>query len=328
MGVHRISGLTPDQERLYRHMLATGPSPVETLVAAFSERVRGDLYELTLRGLALGDPPVARRPSIALKGVLAHQEEELRGIHQYVADLDRLYDNGHATPEGDALEVLTSREAVQHWYEQIHATAELEVMQLITHPFLVLSAPAATGASADPEPGHPAKCRVICEWRVFESNHALRGLNHSVSRGCEVRLADRLPHKLLIGDRRLAMTPRFPREHQETRQMLLIHPGTLLDFLVKAFEAEWERATPIHADPSRFAEECGDMDSAEMVIVEMLSRGLHVDRIAHALSVHTRTVNRRLDELKRRAGVTTLFQLGAYAAQYWMRGTSSGSEDA
>ncbi|MFD8529464.1 hypothetical protein ACFV0L_18790 [Streptosporangium canum] len=325
--MHRISGLTPGQERLYRHLLATGPSPIEALVATFGETLREDLYELTLRGLALDDPPVARRPSTALGRMLAHQEAELRGIQEYVADLDRIYDNGHTTPEGNAVQVLASREAVQEWYEQIYAAAEIEVMQLITYPFLALGDPVNTGTSAEKEPDHPAKCRIICEWRVFESNHALRGLNHSISRGCEIRLADRLPHKLLIGDGRLAMTPRFPREHPVLQQMLLVHPGTLLDFLVTAFEAEWERATPIHADPSRFAGTGEALDADEMVILDMLSRGAHVDRVGTALGVHTRTVNRRLDELKRRAGVTTLYQLGAYAARHWMGGASAGSED-
>jgi DNA-binding NarL/FixJ family response regulator len=74
----------------------------------------------------------------------------------------------------------------------------------------------------------------------------------------------------------------------------------------------------MHADPSRVAAEGDELDADEMVILDMLSRGTHVERIASAIGVHTRTVNRRLDELKRRAGVTTLFQLGAYAARHWV----------
>ncbi|WP_425568255.1 hypothetical protein [Nonomuraea rubra] len=52
--------------------------------------------------------------------------------------------------------------------------------------------------------------------------------------------------------------------------------------------------------------------------MEMLVGGAHVDRIASALGVHPRTVNRRLEDLKRKANATTLFQLGAYASRHWL----------
>ncbi|MEU7911379.1 hypothetical protein [Microbispora bryophytorum] len=323
--MHRISGLTPDQERLYRYLLGTGRLTMKELVTEFGDKVLDDLHELTLRGLALGDPPIPRRPSEALKGAIEARQAQLQAIENYIADLDRLYDSVYHPPFGVAVQVLTSRTAIQRAYEEIHTTAEEEVMQLITHPFLPLTDPSSLDDTEDPE--HKTRCRVICEWRVFENKQAVRGLRHSSERGCEVRLSDRLPHKLLIGDRRVAMTPRFPRGHRETRQMLLVHPGTLLDFLVEAFETEWERALPLQPDPGRFAGEGLELDGHEMVILDMLSRGNPVDRIASALSVHTRTVNRRLDELKRRAGVSTLFQLGAHAARYWMVNGLSGSED-
>lgn len=324
--VHRIVGLTQRQERIYRHLLTAGPTGVEKLTELFGGHATEDLYELTVRGLIHGNPPVARRPSIALNGILSLQESRVQQMHLYVAELDNLYASGHTMPDGEPLQVLTHRSAVQQWYEQIHTTARQEVMQLITHPFLPLTSTASPAMNADAAPEHAAKCRVICEWKVFESHKARNGLQHSTGRGCEIRLADRLPHKLLIGDRQVALTPRYPRGHPEVRQMLLVHPGTLLDFLVDVFEAEWERALPIQPDHGRFSGD--DLDADEMMIVEMLSRGAHVDRIATALGVHARTVNRRLDELKRRAGATTLFQLGAYASRHWLREVSSGAEDA
>ncbi|WP_214317094.1 hypothetical protein [Nonomuraea sediminis] len=315
--MQRISGLTPEQERLYRHLLTTGPSSIPLLQEQFGDQVHEDLYELTVRGLVHGNPLMARRPSIAMKGVLTAQEAELQRVQTYVEELDQLYGNGHQPTDAAPVTVLTSRELVQQWYETLNATAEHEIMQLVTHPFLVLNPPEQTGASASPDlVNHPAKCRVICEWRVFQNQSAINGLHHSLDQGCEIRLADRLPHKLLIGDRRMAMTPSYPRDH-DVSHMLLVHSGTLLDFLVQIFETEWERALPIQPDPGRFAS-LGVLDADEMVIVELLVGGAHVDRIASALKVHSRTVNRRLDELKRKAGVTTLFQLGAYASRHWM----------
>ncbi|GAA5046241.1 DNA-binding CsgD family transcriptional regulator [Thermocatellispora tengchongensis] len=321
---HRIAGLSLRQERLYRHLLATGPTSVHTLQERFGDDVHDDLYELTVRGLVHGTPLMARRPSIAMNGVLTEQEAELRRVRSYVEELDRLYDNAHHPAGGDVITVLTHREQVQHWYEDLNATAEHEIMQLITAPFLALSPPEKTGASGGPDRvNHPAKCRVICEWKVFQSQSAIKGLHHSLDRGCEIRLADRLPHKLLIGDRRMAITPRYARDHDvhpqghDVSQMLLVHPGNLLDFLVQVFEAEWERALPLQPDPGRFTG-TGVLDADEMVIVEMLAAGAHVERIASALGVHPRTVNRRLDELKRKAGVTTLYQLGAHASRHWM----------
>lgn len=314
---HRIPGLSSEQERLYRHLLATGPASINELEDQFGDQIHDDLYELTLRGIVHGNPPMARRPSIAMNGVLAAQASELRRVRAYVEELERIYENAHHPADGDPITVLTSREQVRDWYETLNATAENEIMQLVAHPFLELKRPDQTGESASQDrANHPAKCRVIFEWQVFQSQSAIDGLHHSIERGCDVRLADRLPHKLLIGDRRMALTPRYPRDHK-VNQMLLVHPGTLLDFLVQVFESEWERALPIQPDPGRFSGADG-LDADEMMIVEMLAAGTHVDRIASALKVHVRTVNRHLDKLKRKAGATTLYQLGAYASRHWM----------
>ncbi|MEU7891747.1 helix-turn-helix domain-containing protein [Nonomuraea sp. NPDC049152] len=315
--MHWIPGLSPEQERLYRHLLAAGPTSIQHLEDQFGYQLDDDLYELTVRGLVNGNPVVARRPSIAMNGVLTAQEAELRRVQSYVDELERIYESADHPAGGDPVTVLTSREQVQHWYETLNATAENEIMQLVTHPFLALKRAKRTGESAGPDRvNHPAKCRVICEWRVFQSESAIDGLQHSVDRGCEIRLADRLPHKLLIGDLHMALTPRYPRGH-EVNQMLLVHPGTLMDFLVQVFETEWDRALPIQPDPGRFALS-GGLDDDEMLIVELLAGGAHVERIASVLKVHARTVNRHLDKLKRKAGVTTLYQLGAYASRHWM----------
>lgn len=314
---YRIAGLSFDQERLYRHLLSTGPTSLSMLERQFGGQVQDDLYELTVRGLVHGNPLVARRPSIAMNGVLTEQEAEFRRVQSYVEELDRIYEHAHQLADGDPVTVLTHREQVQHWYETLHATAETEIMQLITHPFLALNLPEQSGASASQDRvNHPAKCRVIYEWKVFQSKSAIEGMKHSLDRGCEIRLADTLPHKLLIGDRRMALTPRYPRDH-EVSHMLLVHPGTLMDFLVHVFETEWERALPIYPDPKRFTN-AGGLDADEMVIVEMLMGGANVDRIASALGVHSRTVHRRLEELKRKAEITTLYQLGAYASRHWL----------
>jgi DNA-binding CsgD family transcriptional regulator len=275
------------------------------------------MYELTVRGLVHGDPPMARRPSIALNGVLSAQEAELRRVQSYVEDLDRMYDDAHQPDGGDATTVLPSREQVLHWYETLNATAEHEIMQLVTHPFLSLKSPERTGETSGRDlVNHPAKCRVIFEWKAFQSQSAINGLHHSLDRGCEIRLADRLPHKLLISDRRMALTPRYPRDHKGG-PMLLVHPGTLVDFLVHTFESEWERALPLQPDPGQFTSASG-LDADEMAVLEMLVSGAPVERIANALKVHSRTVHRRLEGIKRKAGATTLFQLGAYASRHWL----------
>ncbi|MFB4284907.1 LuxR C-terminal-related transcriptional regulator [Nonomuraea sp. MTCD27] len=314
---HRIASLSLEQERLYRHLLATGPASIGELAEQFGDQVHDDLYELTVRGLVHGNPLMARRPSIAMNGVLTAQEAELRRVQSYVEELDRVYDNAHQPDGGDAITVLPSREQVQHWYETLNATAEAEIMQLVTHPFLELKSPERTGETASADlVNHPAKCRVIFEWKAFQRQSAINGLYHSLDRGCEIRLADRLPHKLLIGDRRMALTPRYPRD-RERGPMLLVHPGTLVDFLVHVFEAEWERALPLQPDPGQFTSSSG-LDADEMAVLEMLVGGAPVERIASALKVHPRTVNRRLEGIKRKAGATTLFQLGAYASRYWL----------
>ncbi|MFI6889148.1 hypothetical protein [Streptosporangium canum] len=316
--VHRIPGLSERQERLYWHLLTVGFTTRDDLRKRFGGQADDDLGELQGRGLVHSDPPVARRPSMALQGVLLERETSFRAFAAYVEELDELYSTTNRPADGEPVEVLTSLNRIQHYFEEIHAVARQEVMQLVTHPFMPLSPVGSPAMSADADDDHPAKCRVIYEKRVFDNPAAIDGLTHSVERGCEIRLADRLPHKLLIGDRTLAMTPRYPRGHPDSRQMLLIHPGTMMDFLVAAFETEWERALPLQTDPGQFTENGRDLDDNEKLVVEMLAGGAPVERIATALRVHKRTAERRVDELKKRAGVATLFQLGSYAARNWL----------
>ncbi|WP_433426249.1 helix-turn-helix transcriptional regulator (plasmid) [Microtetraspora malaysiensis] len=310
--MRQVLGLSDKQELLYRHLLLSGYTSRDDLTALFGEDAELDLRELRSRGLIHSDPPVARRPSAALQRDLLHSETRFRALHAAVEELDELYRDSHP------VEVLSSLTRIQWQFEEIHATARQEVMQLVTHPFIALSDPDGPAMSADADEDHPAKCRIVYEREVFDNAVAVAGLAHSAGRGCEIRLAERLPHKLLIGDRMVAMTPRYPRGHHDGSQMLLVHPGTLLDFLVAVFEAEWERAMPLQTDPGWFTEVGrSELDADERLIVEMLSRGVNVERIAAALRVHKRTVDRRVEDLKRRAGVTTLFQLGGYAARNW-----------
>ncbi|WP_345486036.1 hypothetical protein, partial [Planotetraspora phitsanulokensis] len=209
-------------------------------------------------------------------------------------------------------------EDISRYFEKIHDMASDEIMQLVTHPFLPLSDLDSPAMSAPPDDDHPAKCRVVYEKRVFDNPKARAGLAHSADRGCEIRLADELPHKLLIGDRMLALTPRNPRNHIDSGGMLLVHQGTLMDFLVMIFEAEWERAIPLQSHPALFSDDGLGLDDDERLIVEMLSAGAQMERIAATLGVHKRTADRRIDELKRRAGASTLYQLGIYAARHWL----------
>ncbi|WP_440063871.1 hypothetical protein [Streptosporangium sp. OZ121] len=322
--MHRVPGLSAGQERIYRYLLTEGFTSHNDLVKRLGpevdeDLVDDDLWVLRERGLVHSDPPVARRPSRALQGDLLEREAQLRELMSYVDELDELFDANNSPVDGHPVEVLSTLDSIQQYFEHIHATARHEVMQIVTHPFMPLSPPSGPAMSADADEDHPAKCRVIYEQRVFDNAAAVAGLTHSVERGCEIRLADRLPHKLLIGDRALAMTPRYPRGHHDSRPMLLVHPGTLMDFLVMVFETEWDQALPMQTDPGQFTENGRDLDTQEMLIVEMLSGGAHVERIASALGVHKRTVERKVGELKQRAGVETLFQLGTHAGRHWLR---------
>ncbi|POM23042.1 Transcriptional regulatory protein DegU [Actinomadura rubteroloni] len=127
--------------------------------------------------------------------------------------------------------------------------------------------------------------------------------------------------KMLIADREYAVIPTsFTSDDAATR--LLIRPSPLLDALLLAFEALWERATPLGTAAAHAPGGDGTSGGArnqptsrDLAILRLLASGAKDRTIARALGITERTVQRRIAEILRLLNASTRFQAGVQAIQ-------------
>ncbi|WP_155127338.1 helix-turn-helix transcriptional regulator [[Actinomadura] parvosata] len=158
---------------------------------------------------------------------------------------------------------------------------------------------------------HP-QCRILIEEAAFKDEAAVEAAQHSAKSGCEVRVIDRLPFKLIIGDRDRALVPQSPGT---TLPVLLVHPGVIMDALVATFEVHWERALPCKTPWRNNGSDDDRPTEQEVTILRHLARGATEQQIALTLSISKRTVIRRIQLLMERAGAETRFQLALHAVR-------------
>jgi DNA-binding CsgD family transcriptional regulator len=302
--MYQILGLSEDAEAVYRLLLADGPLHADTFAmnpaeTAIIERSRAE-------GLVYGkDLLTAARPGLAMKGRLLERQRAMNAAEALMSEFETLYQSNsrHSAVEVP-VEVLTDSDHVRKTFREIQQTARRELLSFVTAPYRVV-----TGPPSEIEEDHP-RCRILIEEAAFKDEAAVEAAQHSAERGCEVRVIERLPFKLLIGDRGQAIVPQLPGEEVP---VLLVNPGTIMDALVATFEVFWERALPRQtawrntgADEERPTEQ-------EITILRHLARGATEQQIATTLGISKRTVIRRIQQIMDRADVDTRFQLGLHA---------------
>ncbi|MYR17922.1 helix-turn-helix transcriptional regulator, partial [Streptomyces sp. SID6137] len=127
-----------------------------------------------------------------------------------------------------------------------------------------------------------------------------------------VRMADRVPTKLVVADRSLAMVPLT--SHSAEPAALVVHASGLLELLAGLFESVWREALPLRLNTDGAAEEVPDgPDGTDLEVLSLLLAGLTDASVAKQLDLGLRTVQRRVKRLMELAGVTTRLQLGWHA---------------
>jgi hypothetical protein len=138
----------------------------------------------------------------------------------------------------------------------------------------------------------------------------------SIEAGEQARVRPELPLKMVIGDDRMAILPISSAE-REPGAAYVIYRSSLLDALSLLFEAEWERASPLHAVDSGPVADQPDRETRQLL--ELLAAGVTDEGIARSLGCSMRTAQRRIQALLAELGATTRFQAGRSAqARGWL----------
>lgn len=313
-------GLDECQESAYRTLIGLGAAEVPELarrMAVSEDEAVHTLRLLERQGLAARSSArpgrwVAAPPAVALGALVTRRRHELERAEQTAAALADEFRAVAAEPAAhDLVEVVTGATAVAHRFLQLQLGASDEVCGLVT------ARPAAvTGVENHAEEQavqRGVRYRVVIERDVLAGPTGLTQVSDALGRDEEVRVVDRVPTKLVIADRSLAMVPLTRRATEPAA--LMVHASGLLESLVGLFESVWRQALPLRAAGGGVPreEEPDGPDATDLEILSLLLAGLTDASVAKHLDVGLRTVQRRVKNLMELTDSSTRLQLGWHA---------------
>lgn len=293
-----ILGVGPDEQDGYEHLvrhkaLADGElGPAAAVIGALQDK-----------GLArrLDDGRYAAvSPDLALRGLAVRAELELGQARTRIAELAAVYTDLPREPAESQVEFVPGSEAIRR-FQLLHLSAREEVRAFESPPY-------SEPSDVVPEPEEMDGLSRGVRYRVVYGRAALEEqslveLSEPVAAGEQARVVDRVPLRLLLVDRDLAITPARTGRLM-TEGLLVVRPGALLDALSNLFELVWQQALPL-----QFGD--GPVEPADDGnLVALLSAGLGDQTIARYLGVGLRTVQRRIQQLMSDLHATTRFQAG------------------
>ncbi|MEU3830088.1 helix-turn-helix transcriptional regulator [Streptomyces sp. SID161] len=316
-------GLDETHEAAYRALVSVGAADVADLARRLTlpeQDTERALRRLERHGLAAQSSArpgrwVAAPPGVALGALLTQQRHELEKAELAAALLAEEYRAVAAEPAvHDLVEVVTGASAVAQRFLQLQLGAAEEVCALVTGNPVVVSG--MENEAEEQAAVRGVRYRVVVERAVLDLPHGLTELTAALGRDEQVRVVDRVPTKLVVADRSLAMVPLTSRTAEPAA--LVVHSSGLLELLAGLFEAVWREALPLRVGASGVTEEEPDgPDATDLEVLSLLLAGLTDASVAKQLDVGLRTVQRRVRRLMELAGVTTRMQLGWHA---WERG--------
>ncbi|BBB00882.1 putative LuxR family transcriptional regulator [Actinacidiphila reveromycinica] len=312
-------GLDEAQESAYRALVALGAAELGELadrLAVTEEDAARLLRRLEGHGLVAQSSArpgrwVVAPPAVALSALLTSRRHALEQAELAAAVLAAEFRSEAAEPAvHDLVEVVTGAGAVAQRFLQLQFGAESEVCALVTGQPVAVS-----GADNDAEADAARRgvvYRVVLERDAVTGQSGLTELAAALDRDEQVRVVPRVPTKLVVADRTLAMVPLGRRAEPAA---LVVHASGLLEALMELFEGVWRQAMPLRLEPGGILAEDrdGQPDGTDLRILSLLLAGLTDTSTAKQLDLGLRTVQRRVKRLMEIAGVSTRLQLGWHA---------------
>lgn len=311
-------GITALEQRVYEALLAN-PGAALSDVARHLRSTRSmtarTLKSLEIKGLTNRLPERTPRyfptpPDVAVDLLFTKRQDELQRARVVAQQWQ-----GRQRPASDSeqpIEIVSGRDAIMHRFQHMHRSSHDEIVCLERPPYVV----SATYRYADVQQDAMARgvgLRTIIDTSVLDIPGKLESLRRNIANGEHIRVLPRMPLKLLIADRRLALVPLSLEQARDIA--LVLRTSLLLDALCELFEILWERATPFgtaavsmrHPDRARRPVD-GD------TLVSLLAAGMNDKSIAQELGISARTLERRILELFKTLDSKTRFQAGWQSA--------------
>ncbi|SEG92149.1 regulatory protein, luxR family [Actinacidiphila yanglinensis] len=328
------TGLDPLGERVLEHLVgvpSADAAEVARVVAVPVAQAEAALRQLAEASLVLRvqDRPArwaAAPPRFSLGAALARGRAELTRAESLVERLHEVYEGVSAPRTAHLVESLAGGLEVAARYGQLLEATSAEVLHLAKPPYVTV--PDVPGKQPAVAPG--VRMRSVYDTEGFTDAQSLSTALRGVAQGGRLRLADRLPVKLVVFDRKAALLPVLG--DRPANGSLVVHSPALVQALAALFESVWERAAPLAPDgrAGLSAAEGGappPPDRRTREILHLMAGGMKDETIARLLHVSRRTVQKHVSEAGAALGARTRFQIALLARDRgWLDAPSPAEE--
>lgn len=248
-------------------------------------------------------------PDTVLGTRLTSQEEGLREARRWLGVVEREYRAARRSVHpGDVVEILSGADAVGARLRDLQHGARHRIRGLDRPPYV--SVRPGDNRDLRVKVAEGLDVRIVLDGEAAAWPDRLTGeILDWRPYGDHVRIAETLPTKIFVVDDDVALVPVVSTETSLQQSAYVVHRGSLLDALIALFESEWSRATPLPP--------AGDdgVDDPTAALLTLLAAGQTDIAIARSFGVSERTVQRRVQSLLVRLGVTSRFQAGIRARE-------------
>lgn len=308
-------GATAAEDRVYGFLVTTvsaGEDEIVTATGLSHEEARSALESLVERGLAERMAETATRfvaasPTV-IESMVSERLVELRTAQEGLDELTAQYRaNSLARTADGVFEIVRGCEALRRCSLRLLRSATSEVLNLVKPPLIALQPEERIG------PAETVRNRIVYEGCALAHDGIIDALRTGWIARDEARVHTKLPIKMLLVDRSVAMLPLA--QHDTTPVGVLVRESAVLDAMLALFEYVWATAVPL-----QLSEQNGDkgvrsaLSADNRELLSLLLAGLSDEAIAMHRGMSVRTVQRKVHALMEVANVQTRMQLAWEAA--------------
>ena len=318
-----ILGLDGLSESVYRAMLVNPDADLTELAGKLGvplTEVNTALKRLVELSLVAERSPgriyVPISPDVALDALLSLEQAEIsrreRQLLEARAELSRLVRSGDDRTAAPLREVrrVDGRERVLEVLRELFARCYQEALNVLP------GAPVPAHLLADAAEHDLAVLKRGVRFRTLYTrqqlaDEAMRDYMHLVrEHGADVRIADTLPHRLVIFDRTVSFLPVDPR--RPGGGALVVREPAITANLVMLFESLWAGAHSLEEAVAAAAPAASELDRS---VLMLMSSGVKDEAAARQLGISDRTYRRHVADILLRLGASSRFQAGVEAVR-------------
>lgn len=270
---------------------------------------------------------VAAPPDVALASLILQSQGALAEATRLMTELSEQHRaNARRRDPTQLVEVITGVPAIRQALRTLQLATREEVLWFCRAGHVAM----ASGENDEEYAmlARGVRYKVIYEHAMLEEPGVLEAVAVGVAAGEEARSAPRLPIRMAIADRSIALCPLVSgQDGRVVPTAAIVRDSNLLTALIALFDIYWATGSPLRPagspsnGPAAIDDPASTVGADELELLSLLVAGVTDKAIATRLGVSIRTVQRRVSDLMVLTGATSRMQLAWQVAhRNWLLG--------